>query len=1014
MAIRAALRCVALLVLGSLLAYGVPPGAPRAEVPETPFLMVETGTHRAIINDLAISPNGDVVATASDDKTLRLWSLSSGALLDTFRPPIGQSEDGLLYTTAFSPSGKFLLAGGYTGLEWDGQGYVYLFGLPDGELKNRRLPIPGVIQKIDYLSDDAGQTKYLAVAYSGSQQGIVVFDGKVRKVKEDLEFAGRPTWVEFGADGRLYAVAEDGFLRIYDAGLELVYRDRVAGREPNQVRPSPDGRHLAIAYLGSKHIDVHDARSGKALRQLSSDRRDGIPYLGAVAWIAKASGGELWAAGGVKDDEGRTLVRRWFDPLESREHQDIAVARDAITRLEATASDGIVYASADPSWGLVDSSGEIVHRQLSNGGDFRAIFDEAFSLNEDGTRLRFFFRAGGEEGALDFDVRKQVLRPLSHAAAAALPLPRPPTTLREWRNSSVPLWQGKPISLEPGELSRSSASTAEGGAILGADRNLYLLDSRGSIVAQRPLPATAWAVTLAEDGSKAVVALGDGTFRWYRLEGTDPLSEIVALFVHRDRKRWLLWTPDGYFSHSNNGGQMLAGYHSNRGAKESGQWADFAQLYRKFYDPILVQRRLGIVPKILVVDQTQSSAGADTLEEAPAPSIRLIEFCPREPSGRQLDCVPADLARRGFTRIKKSEGESQASAGDEQLALPANVDQVLVRFEIRSPLPIASFDAFVNGRTTGQATRGFTRVKKESGNAAAVGGVEALAAQRLVTLSDGVNVIEIRAYDERGIFGRSKELALSANLKSRAESAPKLLVLSVGVNRYEGDIPALSFARLDAEAISGSLSHRLPDRYGEVRIIEVLDQEATRAGIERAFEALASQASSRDSVVIYLAGHGILNEKDGAYHYLPVDVSTWDDIQTAALSQSALIQMLGQVPSANTLVMIDTCHSGAFPANAPGNFSNETGFFVLAASASVQEALDGYNGRNGVFAHAVLEGIEGEAANRQGLVDATQLGLFVRDRVEGLAAEKNFRQQAEFSIAAENLKRFPIAQVDQP
>ena len=1011
MAIPAALRCVALLVLGGLLAYGVPPGAPRAQVPETPFLMVETGTHRAIINDLAISPNGDVVATASDDKTLRLWSLSSGTLLDTFRPPIGQNEDGLLYTTAFSPSGKFLLAGGYTGLEWDGQGYVYLFGLPDGELKNRRLPIPGVIQKIDYLTDDQGRTKYLAIAYSGNQQGIVVFDGKVRKVKEDLEFAGRPTWVEFGSDGRLYAVAEDGFLRIYAEGLELVYRDRVAGREPSQVRPSPDGRHLAIAYLGSKHIDLHDARSGKALRQLSSDRRAGIPYLGAVAWLAKGSGRELWAAGGIKDDEGRTLVRRWFDPLESREHQDIAVARDAITRLEATADGEVIYASADPSWGLIDSRGEIVHRQLSNGGDFRAIFDEAFSLNEDGTRLRFFFRAGGEEGALDFDVRKQALRPLSRAEAVDLLRPRPPAALTEWRNSSRPLWQGKPVPLETGELARSAASTAEGGAVLGADRNLYLLDGQGSITARRPLPATAWAVAVAEDGSKAVAALGDGTFRWYQPEGPDPLVEIAALFVHRDRMRWLLWTPDGYFSHSNNGGQKLAGYHSNRGAKESGQWADFAQLYRKFYDPILVQRRLGIVPKVAVVDQTQTNAGADTLEEAPAPSIRLIEFCPREPGGRQLDCVPADLARRGFTRIKKSEGESQASTSDEQLALPANVDQVLVRFEIRSPLSIASFDAFVNGRTTGQATRGFTRVKKQSDETAA-DGVEALAAQRLVTLADGMNVIEIRAYDERGIFGRSKELALSANLKSRAEPPPRLLVLSVGVNRYEGDIPALSFARLDAESISGSLEQHLPDRYSEVRVVEVLDQEATRAGIERAFEALASQASSRDSVVIYLAGHGILNEKDGAYHYLPVDVGSWDDIQTSGLSQSALIQMLGQVPSANTLVMIDTCHSGAFPANAPGNFSNETGFFVLAASASVQEALDGYNGRNGVFAHAVLEGIEGEAANRQGLVDATQLGLFVRDRVEGLAAEKNFRQQAEFSIAAENLKRFPIAQID--
>ncbi|MGE0718291.1 MAG: hypothetical protein AB7P02_22785, partial [Alphaproteobacteria bacterium] len=83
-----------------------------------------------------------------------------------------------------------------------------------------------------------------------------------------------------------------------------------------------------------------------------------------------------------------------------------------------------------------------------------------------------------------------------------------------------------------------------------------------------------------------------------------------------------------------------------------------------------------------------------------------------------------------------------------------------------------------------------------------------------------------------------------------------------------------------------------------------------------------------------------------------------------------------------------------------------------AAATSVQEALDSYDNKNGVFATAVLRGLGG-AAVRPG--DATvnnfDLGFYVKGTVQKLALEKRHHQRAQFKVAADDAEPFPIARV---
>lgn len=67
-------------------------------------------SHTDWVRSVSFSPQGNILASSSDDQTLKLWDTSSGQVLKTW---LGDAI--WVWSVAFSPDGKILASGGEDG-----------------------------------------------------------------------------------------------------------------------------------------------------------------------------------------------------------------------------------------------------------------------------------------------------------------------------------------------------------------------------------------------------------------------------------------------------------------------------------------------------------------------------------------------------------------------------------------------------------------------------------------------------------------------------------------------------------------------------------------------------------------------------------------------------------------------------------------------------------------------------------------------------------------------------------
>ncbi|MUG95580.1 hypothetical protein F7734_25750 [Scytonema sp. UIC 10036] len=259
------------------------------------------------------------------------------------------------------------------------------------------------------------------------------------------------------------------------------------------------------------------------------------------------------------------------------------------------------------------------------------------------------------------------------------------------------------------------------------------------------------------------------------------------------------------------------------------------------------------------------------------------------------------------------------------------------------------------------------------------------------------------------------------------------LAVIIGINEYSNGIPPLTTPVADAEKLANILQQTY-----KYQVKTLLNSQATLSGLHSLLADFKNkkfpvgdttvEVQESDRIIFYFAGHGIvptdeLEDNSECRGYLiPTDAKTENLLQSQdlLLPMQDLHDALMELPCRHMLVILDCCFAGAFRSSSYRNatpvrkiykqrydrFISEPAWQVITSAAYNQKALDffGFFGKresdetqdHSPFANALFEALEGDADTTfkrgDGIITATEIYSYVRDKIEPMTDDRNSRQ----------------------
>jgi len=438
---------------------------------------------------------------------------------------------------------------------------------------------------------------------------------------------------------------------------------------------------------------------------------------------------------------------------------------------------------------------------------------------------------------------------------------------------------------------------------------------------------------------------GDRTIKLWNVENGRLVLTIAAIGLGED---FIAWTPEGHFL-STPAAENYVSLRIGSRAEALGQYREL------FYRPDIVMRKL-----------RGELVNSDSL----VPPPRFSDAKPPE-----KDRMP-ELALPPKTKIVVPEGD-----------ITVIQDTVLVVAEAEDEkYSITEIRLSVNG--------------KLQSNPEPLSQVErGLVTQEWTArLTPGDNVLGAYAVSSAGVRSALAERTVTyREMKPDKTIKPSLWVLGIAVTRYANSEYNLRYPVSDTTRLVKCFQSRTGDLFDQVYVKLVLDEEVTRARITEVREEFLSRASTRDVVVISLAGHGV-RDRRGNFYYLTYDADaerpydkgySWMDVEQ---------HLLGDLAPQKVVMMVDTCYAGGVTGDdkrsrgsievqeqseclrLADSLKEATGCYVVMASTSRERAMEETSWGGGAFTAAVLEALEGKAASH-GVVMMWGLLNYVDQRV---------------------------------
>jgi len=304
-------------------------------------------------------------------------------------------------------------------------------------------------------------------------------------------------------------------------------------------------------------------------------------------------------------------------------------------------------------------------------------------------------------------------------------------------------------------------------------------------------------------------------------------------------------------------------------------------------------------------------------------------------------------------------------------------------------------------------------------------------------LSEGRNKVQVSAMNQRGL--ESIRATIETIYDNPREEKPDLYLVAVGVSDYDDDRYNLAYAAKDATDLIEALSAQ--ERFRQVHAFPFLDGNATREQV-LGVKSRLMQSRVDDEVVLFVAGHGVLDAELNYYFATP-DMS-FSDPAERGISGVQLEELLDGIPARKKLLLMDTCYSGEIDrdpedtrrlesavapnvvvrsvrgiqavGNGPrlkrsdsfhlmqklfANLGRGSGAVVISAAGGDEFAFEGTDSTNGVFTHSLLEAFDSTGEDTH--LRLSELRKYVVTRVRqltgGLQTPSIRRVNLEFDYA---------------
>lgn len=174
-----------------------------------------------------------------------------------------------------------------------------------------------------------------------------------------------------------------------------------------------------------------------------------------------------------------------------------------------------------------------------------------------------------------------------------------------------------------------------------------------------------------------------------------------------------------------------------------------------------------------------------------------------------------------------------------------------------------------------------------------------------VELTSGRNKIEITTINEKGAESHRQMIFANYDGKEKGD----LYFLGFGVARFRDKSLDLKYADKDVMDLAAAFLEMEGKSFRKVIVKTAVNEAVTRASIMLAKNVLAD-AKPDDTVVLFIAGHGIHDTDREATYYFLTHAADMQNVPATAISFDEIESLMQEISPRNKLVLMDTCESG--------------------------------------------------------------------------------------------------------